>query len=129
MGKRLLRGVTVNSMSHGFRRFRALVQTLAEDLGGMASLPEAERALIKQAAALTVRLEQTQAAIVNGESVPADEVIRLTSALCRIDDRLRKRAAERNPPPMPARARCGRRTRGIMGGMATRCWCGRRLPG
>jgi hypothetical protein len=98
-GKRLLNGTDQRS-PHG-RRFRALVQSIADDLGGMASLTEPDRVLVKQAAALMVRAEALQTAIVNGTDVDDDEVIRITGAASRIIERLRHRAAEKPQPAQP----------------------------
>jgi hypothetical protein len=59
------------------RRFRDLCEAFNIEAGGNPS--EVEKGLIRAAAAMTIRAEALQAAIVRGESVPADEVIRLTS--------------------------------------------------
>ena len=60
------------------------------DLGGFDNLPEAERALVRQAASLTLRAEQLQAAVVNGESVNADVLIKMSSEARRLLARIRK---------------------------------------
>src|SRR5687768_11729967 len=69
----------VDGRSANARRFRDLVDAFSRDLGGMSQLTEADRSLVRQAATLTVRSEQLQAAIVRGEPVDPDELIRLTN--------------------------------------------------
>jgi hypothetical protein len=76
-GTRMLEGV--DGRSPTARRYRDLVESFTHDLGGMAQLSEADRSLVRQAATLTVRSEQLQAAIVRGEPVDPDELIRLTN--------------------------------------------------
>jgi hypothetical protein len=69
----------VDGRSANARRFRDLIDAFSRDLGGMSQLSEADRSLVRQAATLTVRSEQLQAAIVRGEPVDPDELIRLTN--------------------------------------------------
>src|SRR3712207_2332995 len=76
-GTRLLEGIDGRSPSA--RRYRDLVENFSHDLGGMAQLSEADRALVRQAASLTIRAEQLQAPIFRGEPVAPDELIRLTT--------------------------------------------------
>jgi hypothetical protein len=76
-GKRSMAGVDGRSSSA--RRFRDLVESFSAELGGMDCLSEAEKALVRQAASLAMRAEQLQGAIVRGESVNPDELIRLTN--------------------------------------------------
>jgi hypothetical protein len=76
-GTRVLEGVDGRSPSA--RRFRDLLDSFAHDLGGLEHLSEADRSLVKQAASLTIRAEQLQVAIVRGEPVDPDELIRLTN--------------------------------------------------
>jgi hypothetical protein len=81
-GSHLLPGIDGRSASA--RRYRDLVTDLAGDLGGETALTSAELALVRQAAATTMRAEQLQAAIVRGESVASDELVRLSNASARI---------------------------------------------
>ena len=90
MRKRLVEGV--DNRSVGAVRFRRLVRGLAQELGGMAALPEADQVAIRQAASLAMRAEQLQAAIVRGDDVNPDELIRLTGASRRALETVRKRA-------------------------------------
>jgi hypothetical protein len=76
-GRRTLEGVDGRSASA--RRFRDLLESFSAEYGGVGSLNETTRALIRQAASLTIRAEQLQAAIVRGEPVDPDELIRLTN--------------------------------------------------
>jgi hypothetical protein len=61
-GSKLLVGI--DGRSPAARRFRDLIQLYETEVGGV--LTEVERGLIRQAAALTIRAEQLQAAIVEG---------------------------------------------------------------
>jgi hypothetical protein len=79
---RLLDGV--DGRSSGARRFRDLVESFANDFGGRKRLTETEMALVKQAAAATLRAEQLQAAIAKGEHVDSDEMIRLSGTIRRL---------------------------------------------
>ena len=88
------------------RRFRDLVVAYSADLGGVAKLTEAERALVRQAASLTIRAERLQAEIVRGDvHVDADEVVRLSSETRRCLQLLegrRARAEEHAAPSLHA---------------------------
>jgi hypothetical protein len=90
-GTRLLEGIDGRTPSA--RRFRDLIESFSCDLGGMERLTEAERALVKQAASVTIRAEQLQAAIVRGEVVDPDELIRLSNTSRRLLASIRRRAA------------------------------------
>ncbi|AFL53994.1 hypothetical protein ABIE78_006379 [Sinorhizobium fredii] len=81
-GSWLLEGVD-NRSALG-RRFRDLCISFAEDLGGAASLNEPQRALIRQVAAVTVESEKLQAAIVRGESVDPENLVRLNNLQARL---------------------------------------------
>jgi hypothetical protein len=90
-GTRLLEGIDGRTPSA--RRFRDLIDSFASDLGGMQQLSEAERALVKQAASVTIRAEQLQAGIVRGDAVDPDELIRLSNTSRRLLASIRRRAA------------------------------------
>jgi hypothetical protein len=75
----------------GARRFKDLVESFSRDLGGVDRLSEAEQSLIRQAASLTMRGEQLQAAIVKGEPVDPDELIRLSNTARRCLEGIQKR--------------------------------------
>ncbi|WP_244428155.1 hypothetical protein [Sinorhizobium fredii] len=66
------------------RRFRDLCVSFADDLGGAASLNEPQRALIRQVAAVTVESEKLQAAIVKGETVDHENLVRLNNLQARL---------------------------------------------
>jgi hypothetical protein len=65
------------------RRFNQLVAAFTSDLGA-GDLSNADTALIRQAAALTVRAEQTQAALLRGEAADDDALVRLSNAAARL---------------------------------------------
>lgn len=74
-GRWILDGV--DNRSPQARRFRDLCVAYASEVGTDPS--EVEKGLIRQAAAMTLRAEALQVAIVRGEPIPADEVIRITT--------------------------------------------------
>lgn len=91
---RILDGV--DGRSAGARRFRDICRSYEEEAGGVVS--EVERDLIRQAAGLTLRAEQLQSAIVRGEAVNNDELIRLSSTSKRILEAIHAKAAKRKAP-------------------------------
>src|SRR5260370_9974395 len=64
------------------RRFRDLVQSFEAEFDG--ALCEADRSLIRQAATLLLKSEQMQEAVVRGESVGSDALIRMASTANRV---------------------------------------------
>ena len=75
------------------RRHARLMREFAADLG-LDRPTVAECGLLATAATLALRAEQLQAAIVRGEAVDGDELIRLSSEVRRVTTTLRKRAPE-----------------------------------
>jgi hypothetical protein len=88
-GTVLLHGV--DGRSAQARRFRDLVIAFADDLGGGDKLKEQEKAIVRTAAALTLRSEALQAAIINGEPIDENQAIRLANAAARAMQVLRRR--------------------------------------
>ena len=72
----------VDMRSASGRRFRHLVGAYSDELGN--NLSEAELSLIRQAVALQLEAERMQAAIVRGEAVDADQLIRVSSTSKRL---------------------------------------------
>jgi hypothetical protein len=111
-GTRLLAGVDGRTATA--RRYRDLIADFARDLGGADRLSTADHGLLRQAATLTLRAEQLQAAVVRGEPVDGDLLVRLAGEARRIlvllaqrapephvqtlDEYLAQRAAERAAP-------------------------------
>jgi hypothetical protein len=91
-GTRLLQNV--DGRSSLARRFRDLFRFYEAELGG--NLTEAERGQVNQAVALRLRSEQMHAAIVRGEAVDDDHLVRISGEQRRIDDALKAKAAKRN---------------------------------
>jgi hypothetical protein len=95
------RSKATNNMFDGFdgrsaeaRRFRDLMLAYADDAGGAAVLTEAQRALVKQAATLTLQSERLQSAMLAGGAVDVDQQTRVANSLARTLSRLgRNRAA------------------------------------
>ena len=85
-GKDLL--ANVDGRTADARRYRDLAASLADDLGGAATLTEAQRALVRQAAAMIVQSERLQSAVLRGELVDVEQLTRLANAATRILSRL-----------------------------------------
>jgi hypothetical protein len=87
-----LRGVDGRSMVA--RRYRDVAIALADDLGGQDKLRESTKIMVRQAAALTVQVEELQSKIVLGEDVDLEQLTRLSNVLGRTLQRLglKKRA-------------------------------------
>lgn len=87
--KRLHDGV--DGKSAGARRFKDLIRSLSADFDGFEKLGEGDRALVRQAATLTMEAERMQAASVRGEAIDDDVLIRVTSTLRRVLSSIRAR--------------------------------------
>src|SRR5271156_2019745 len=73
-GKDLL--ANVDGRTAAARRYRDLTISLADDLGGAGTLSEAQRALVRQAAAMIVQSETLQSAVLRGELRPGRLAVR-----------------------------------------------------
>jgi len=78
------------------RRFRTLVETFESELGG-GPLSAVDREMVRQAAAVALRAEELQTAIVAGRNVDTDAVIRLSSECRRIMAGLKEKSAKHKP--------------------------------
>jgi hypothetical protein len=85
---------SVDLRSSESRRHRHLIASLTDEIGGNPT--ELERALIKQAAALTLKSEALQAAIVRSEDVDPDALIRLSGEIRRVMSSLKVKASKRD---------------------------------
>ena len=72
--------------------------SLADDLGGADRLTEAQRALVRQAAAMIVQSERLQASILRGEIVDSEQLTRLANVVSRILSRLGVKRSRVQPP-------------------------------
>jgi hypothetical protein len=72
-----LRLVGIDGRSARGRRFRDLMRSFAEEVGGLDSISEAQRALCSQAAVLTVQVESMQARVIAGEVVDPELIVRV----------------------------------------------------
>ena len=79
-GRWILDGVDMRSPQG--RRFRDLCCAFEKQIGR--DLSATERTLVRQAAAMTLRAEAMQGALVRGDGVTIDDLIRLTSEIRRI---------------------------------------------
>ena len=80
----------VDGRSASARRFRDLMRGFLRDLGDEPD--EADKALARQAAALTLQAEALQAKVAAGADVDPDALVRVTNALARAVLALRTRA-------------------------------------
>jgi hypothetical protein len=81
----------VDGRTRDARRFRDLFESFAESLGGEVRLSEADRALARTAASLTVKSEAMQAEVAKGGEVDAEQLVRVSNSLSRVLSRLVKR--------------------------------------
>jgi hypothetical protein len=88
----------VDERSAGARRFRDLVAAYTAEIGG--TLSESESGLIRQAAALALRCEGLQAAIVRGEPVDDDLLVRISGTAKRLLGAIGKKTDSRGPSVM-----------------------------
>ena len=95
-------GHAPDGRSRAARRFRRLCEAFALDLGGDDSLTAAERALIRQAAAMTMKAEDAQTALLCGETVDTDDLVRLSNASARLLTALGVQRRKRQPAHVPA---------------------------
>jgi hypothetical protein len=95
-GTRLLAGV--DGRLSTARRFRDLIAELTAEAGDAEGLSAAERSAIRQAATIMLRAEQLQSAIVKGEAVDSDTLIRLSSEARRVLAGLRRRVRTPKTP-------------------------------
>jgi hypothetical protein len=93
------------------RRFRDICRSYETEAGG--DLSEVNRDLLRQAAGLTLRAEQLQSAMVRGEAVDTDQLIRLSSTAKRIlgglSDKARKRTEVAGAGPSTLQEHIARR--------------------
>jgi hypothetical protein len=100
----------VDGRSAEARRYRDVAGALADDLGGAAGLTEAQRAIVRQIAAMTVQSEKLQGAVLRGELVDIEQLTRLSNALSRMLHRLGlKRAPAKREVSLLARLAEGAR--------------------
>lgn len=101
--KRSRAAVTNRSRAHqngdersaGARRFRDLVAALSADLGD--NLSEADLAMVRTAAGLTLKSELLQADLAAGKDVDAETLIKLAGTSRRALTAISVKAAERKP--------------------------------
>jgi hypothetical protein len=97
----------VDERSAGARRFRDLIEAYSADLG---ELSEADLAMVRTAAALTIKSEQMQAALAAGEDVDSDALIRLAGTCRRSLAAISAKAADRKPGALSLAEYLARRT-------------------
>lgn len=85
-GKELL--ANIDGRSTEARRYRDLCFSFSDDCGGAASLTEAQRALVRSAAALSIQSEKLQGAMIRGEDVSDEQMTRVANSLARTLQRL-----------------------------------------
>jgi hypothetical protein len=87
----------VDGRSAEARRYKDVAFALADDLGGASGLTEAQRALVRQVAAMTVQSERLQGAVLRGELVDVEQLTRLSNSLSRMLHRLGLKKAKAKP--------------------------------
>jgi hypothetical protein len=85
-GSKLVAGL--DGRSAQARRYRDLIISYSDDLGGADRITEAQRTLIGQAATLQIQSERVQAAVLRGEQINLEQLTRLANASTRILSRL-----------------------------------------
>ena len=112
-GSKLVAGV--DGRSAEARRYKDVAMSLADDLGGAAGLTEAQRALVRQAAAMIVQSEKLQGAMLRGEEVSDEQMTRVANSLARTLSRLgiRKRADRKLSVPEYLAQRDAQRAQGV----------------
>jgi hypothetical protein len=96
-GSKLVAGLDVRSAEA--RRYRDLVISYADDLGGADKITEAQRTLIGQVATLQIQSERVQATVLRGEQVNLEQLTRLANASTRILSRLGLKRERRDATP------------------------------
>jgi len=66
------------------RRFRDLCVAFAKDLGGTDKLTSTQEATIRQAAGVTLEVEKLQGAIVRGDTIDHEQLVRLSNLQSRL---------------------------------------------
>ncbi len=89
----------IDGRTRDARRFRDLNASFMDSLGGEAALSETNKALCRNAAALVVKAERMQAAIVKGEDVDAEELTRVSNCLSRTLGQLGVKRDRRDATP------------------------------
>jgi hypothetical protein len=84
--------VGVDMRSLGGRRYRAIVEHLAAEFG------TANAIALRELAGLRYTLEQTQAAIVSGDTRARTDLVRISNLIARRERELRERSALLLPP-------------------------------
>jgi hypothetical protein len=96
-GSKMIAGL--DGRSAEARRYKDLCMSLADDLGGAAGLTEAQRALVRQAAGMIVQSEKLQSAVLRGELVSSEDLVRLSNSATRILTRLGIKRERRDTTP------------------------------
>jgi hypothetical protein len=89
----------IDGRTRDAKRFRDLFESFVESIRGKAGLSEADRALARMAASLTVKSEAMQAQVANGGDVDAEQLVRVSNSLSRVLGRLGKRQRRDTTPP------------------------------
>ena len=90
----------IDGRTRDAKRFRDLFESFVESLGGKAGLSEADSALARMAASLTVKSEAMQAQVAAGGEVDAEQLVRVSNSLSRVLGRLVKRTPGGKAAPM-----------------------------
>ena len=81
------------------RRYRDVFSEIANDLGGQDVISEAQRQLVRRAAALSVYCESVESDMAQGSQIDTDDLVRVVNALTRV---LTAIGLDRRPRPNDA---------------------------
>jgi hypothetical protein len=90
--------INVDLRTSAGRRYRDLCRAFESEIGG--ALTESDRAIVRQAAGLTLKSEQLQEAIIRGEVIDETLAIRLAGAASRALAKLKAKARKPDGPTL-----------------------------
>jgi hypothetical protein len=79
------------------RRYRDLLRAYSSPLGGLEALGAIDLALVRQAASTSLLSEAQAASLARGESVDAEQAVRVANTLAKLLRQLERRAAALKP--------------------------------
>ncbi len=74
----------IDGRSAQSRRFKDLMTSYAEPLGGIADLPEAAIVIVRQAAITSLECETLQSRALAGERIDDEQLVRLSNSISRL---------------------------------------------
>jgi hypothetical protein len=90
---------TFDRRTKAARRFALLVSEFTDQLGGKTLVSEARLATVRQLAGVIIAAEEYQAAIIRGEEVDAEQLVRISNLQARLTRQLGLDDADAKPKP------------------------------